>query len=58
MKSLIILVLFTMVSTGESAVLSSEFEAALDSFIQTSMKCHHIPGMTLAIVKGLSKLYL
>ena len=58
MKILIIVMLFTMVSTGDSAVLTSEFEATLDSFIQTSMKCHYIPGMTLAIVKGMSKSYL
>ena len=54
MRILVILVLFRSVLDAEGAILSSKFEASLNSFIQTSMKCHHIPGMTLAIVKGIS----
>ena len=34
------------------AIFSTQFETALNSYIETSMKCHHVPGMTLAVVKG------
>ena len=37
--------------TGDT-VLDPQFEAKLRSLINTSMECHHIPGMTLAVVKG------
>ena len=35
-----------------AAVFSPEFERKLNSYIEASMKCHHIPGMTLSVVKG------
>ena len=37
-------------SNGE--VFSPEFEKDLKAYVEASMKCHHIPGMTLSVVKG------
>ena len=37
--------------TGDT-VLDPRFESKLRSLINVSMECHHIPGMTLAVVKG------
>ena len=52
MKSIICFVsLFSLVT---AVVLGPDFEKQLVSFVEASMKCHHIAGMTLAIVKGKS----
>ena len=45
------LLLFTL---GYGAVFTPELEMDIRSFINVSMKCHHIPGMTLTVVKGKS----
>ena len=33
-------------------MFSAEFNRKLVIFVQESVKCHHVPGMTLSIVKG------
>ena len=34
------------------AIFSTQFETTLNSYIETSMKCHRVPGMTSAVVKS------
>ena len=52
MKSIICFV--SLFSLATAVVLDPDFEKKLVSFVEASMKCHHIAGMTLAIVKGKS----
>ena len=44
--------LFSCLSLGAAMVISPVFEQKLVSLVETSMKCRHIAGMNLAIVKG------
>ena len=43
----VILNSLTVFSLSNAAVFSSEFETKLQTFIDSSMKCRHIPSMTL-----------
>ena len=47
------IILFSCLSLGTAMVISPVFEQKLISMVETSMKCRHIAGMTLAIVKGM-----
>ena len=44
--------LFLLLSVSHGTLLQPEVKARVQSFIEASMKCHHIPGMTLSIVEG------
>ena len=48
----VVLYLATLFSVSHASIFSSDFETKLQAFIGASMKCRHIPGMTLAVVKG------
>ena len=37
---------------SHAVVFDGMFEKELDSFIDTSMKCHNVPGFTLSVIKG------
>ena len=40
-----------------ASIFSPDFETKLQTFIDASIKCRHVPGMTLSVVKGkISKL--
>ena len=43
---------------SDSVVFDSEFEQKLDQFIQRTMDCRLIPGLSLAVVKGRFKICL
>ena len=43
---------FSPLSPDNDVVFKPEFETKLRSFINASMECHQVPGMTLAVVKG------
>ena len=49
---LIFLPLLLQFRTIYSSIVTPEFEEELGSFINTSMECRFIPGMTLTVVKG------
>ena len=40
------------VELSVSMAISSQFEQKLVTMVKSSMKCRHIAGMTMAIVKG------
>ena len=44
--------LLFVVGVSQGVVFTPEFEAELRSFIDVSMDCRRIPGMTLTVVKG------
>ena len=44
--------LFLLLSVSNGTLLQPEVKARVQSFIEASMECHHIPGMTLSIVEG------
>ena len=44
----------TLLSLCYASVLSPDFETKLQTIIDASMKCRHIPGMTLSVVKGMT----
>lgn len=46
------LLIFLQFLTVYSSIVTPEFETELRSFINASMECRLIPGMTLAVVKG------
>ena len=51
--------LFLLLSVSNGTLLQPEVRARVQSFIEASMKCHHIPGMTLSIVEGkIRRIYL
>ena len=58
MNSKLLLCLFSSLSNAfifapdKDGLFDTEFKTKLRSFINISMECHHIPGMTLAVVKG------
>ena len=47
-----ILYLFIFLISSHAAIFTPEFQRELVSYIEDSMKCHHVPGMTLSVVKG------
>ena len=49
---LIFLQLLLQFQTIYSTIVTPEFEDELRSFINASMECRLIPGMTLTVVKG------
>ena len=51
------LCMLSLLALGNAVVFPKEFETKLQSFIEASMKCHHIPGMTLSIVQGKESYY-
>ena len=44
--------LFLLLSVSHGTSLQPEVKAKVQSFIEASMECHHIPGMTLSIIEG------
>ena len=51
--------LFLLLSVSNGTLLQPEVKARVQPFIEASMKCHHIPGMTLSIVEGkIIRIYL
>ena len=44
--------LLKLLTLSHGAIFSADFETNLISYIETSMKCHNVPGMTLSVVKG------
>ena len=50
MKSFLLFVILLIPSDGR--IFSPDIERDIRSFTDASMKCHHIPGMTLSVVKG------
>ena len=44
--------LWMFINSCGAAVFSPESERDVHAFINSSMQCRHIPGMTVAIVKG------
>ena len=44
--------LLLLVRPGYQNVFTPSLEANIRSFINASMECRHVPGMTLTVVKG------
>ena len=44
--------LFLQIFLSHAAVFTPETETDIRAYINTSMNCRRIPGMTLAVVKG------
>ena len=44
--------LFALFTLTQGAIFSADAEKRITSYVETSMKCHNIPGMTLSVVKG------
>ena len=44
--------LFIFLTLSQGAIFSPDFETKIVSYIEESMKCHNVPGMTLSVVKG------
>ena len=40
------------IRVNEAAVFTSEFEGELQLFIEKTIQCRHVPGLTLTVVKG------
>ena len=50
MKVFVLFVVLFIPSNGR--IFSPDAERDIRAFVEASMKCHHIPGMTLSVVKG------
>lgn len=55
MKGFLITVLFFCVVKylNTEEIFDTTFENDLDKFVEKTMECHHIPGLTLSVVKGI-----
>ena len=40
------------IHVNEAAVFTTEFEVELQHFVETTIQCRHVPGLTLTVVKG------
>ena len=47
-----VFLLLTSCITGHATVFDQDVEQKVKSYIDVSMKCRNIPGMTLSVVKG------
>lgn len=52
MEKIVIYLLLLLVRPGYQNVFTPSLEANIRSFINASMECRHVPGMTLTVVKG------
>lgn len=48
----VFLCVLVLILSSDGEVFPPTLEQKIRSYIEASMTCHHIPGMTLAVVKG------
>ena len=49
----VFLIFMLLFIPSDGRIFSPEIVRDIRSFVEASMKCHHIPGMTLSVVKGI-----